>query len=188
MKTRKIPMRMVRGVRGIAAQEGTDPGRAQSNRRNQPGCDRQEARPRRVYLSPARMPEKGAQKQADRPFFRYGYPGRRVRGPGTGAGRIAAADEGAGFTLTNRFLTNLGLARRAGKVARGREETLEQLRAGALAGVFVASDVSTRSRRDIAAACAQNGKEYVPLPFTMEQLGKRWARGRRRFSGFRTAD
>jgi len=73
--------------------------------------------------------------------------------------------------LTNRFLTNLGLARRAGKVARGREETLEQLRAGALAGVFVASDVSTRSRRDIAAACAQNGKEYVPLPFTMEQLG-----------------
>lgn len=76
--------------------------------------------------------------------------------------------------MTNRFLTNLGLARRAGKVARGREETLEQLRAGALAGVFVASDVSTRSRRDIAAACAQNGKEYVPAAIYNGAARKRW--------------
>lgn len=73
--------------------------------------------------------------------------------------------------MTERFLTNLGLARRAGKLARGREETLERLRAGALQGVFVASDVSERSRRGITSACAQYGKECVSVPFTMEQLG-----------------
>lgn len=74
--------------------------------------------------------------------------------------------------MSDRFLTNLGLARRAGKVARGREETLEKLTAGAVEGVFAASDTSERTRRDIASACARYGREYVPVPFTMEQIGR----------------
>lgn len=69
MKTRKIPMRMCAGCGESRPQEGTDPGRAQSNRRNQPGCDGQEAG-RGAYICPRPECLKKARKnkRIDRSF------------------------------------------------------------------------------------------------------------------------
>lgn len=74
--------------------------------------------------------------------------------------------------MSDKFLQNVGLAKQAGRLVRGRDETLGYLTDGKVKGAFVAADASERTKNDISRKCIEGGKEYRILPYTMEQLGR----------------
>lgn len=69
----------------------------------------------------------------------------------------------------NKTLQLLGLARRAGKILFG-EEILEKFREGKIQIVFIASDISEKSRERILKKCSYYNTPYIDQ-FSAEELG-----------------
>lgn len=68
----------------------------------------------------------------------------------------------------NKFLSTLGLARRAGKVNYGFDMVVEGLDKTEV--VFFAADISARSRNSVSQLAARKSVVCKDLPLTMEQI------------------
>jgi ribosomal protein L7Ae-like RNA K-turn-binding protein len=88
--------------------------------------------------------------------------------------------------LNSKFLSNLGLARRAGKLLRGRDEVFTALHEGKAFGLYAASDLSPRSIRLIEDQANSLGITPTPVGYSMSQLGD--ATGLKPFGIFSVSD
>ena len=70
------------------------------------------------------------------------------------------------------LLSLLGLARRAGKLSLGNDAAVESLRKGQARLVLLASDLSPRSRRGIAAAAQQAEAPCRETGASMEEIAR----------------
>lgn len=88
--------------------------------------------------------------------------------------------------MNSKFLSNLGLARRAGKLLRGRDEVFAALREGKAFGLYAASDVSPRTARLIEEQGNSLGITPTPVGHTMSELSN--ATGLKPFGIFSVSD
>lgn len=88
--------------------------------------------------------------------------------------------------MKNKFLSNLGLARRAGQLLRGRDEVFAALREGKAFGLYAASDISPRTVRLIEDQGKSLGITPTPVGYTMSELGD--AAGQKPFGIFSVSD
>lgn len=70
--------------------------------------------------------------------------------------------------MDNKFLSTLGLARRAGKIAYGYDAVVGAL--GNCKLVLLASDLSARSRNSVLQQAARAGVECKDIAYTMAQI------------------
>jgi ribosomal protein L7Ae-like RNA K-turn-binding protein len=66
------------------------------------------------------------------------------------------------------ILTTLGLCKRAGKLVTGFDSVVSELRKSA--GVLIASDLSDKSKKEIAFHCEKAGKKLVEIEHTMDEI------------------
>ncbi len=71
--------------------------------------------------------------------------------------------------MNHKFLTTLGLARRAGKLTYGNDKTIEAL--GSTAVLLIAEDCAPRTLRNAERTAAEQNVPVVRIPFTKECLG-----------------
>ena len=71
--------------------------------------------------------------------------------------------------MNDKFLTTLGLARRAGKLTYGNDMVMAAL--GATALLLISEDCAPRTQRNAERAAAEHGVPVVSVPFTKERLG-----------------
>lgn len=71
----------------------------------------------------------------------------------------------------NRLLQLFGLARRAGRVARGFDAADAAMHDGTAAAVFLAADVSERTARNVRRIADETGHSVFPIPAAMAELG-----------------
>ena len=88
--------------------------------------------------------------------------------------------------LKDKFLSNLGLARRAGKLLRGRDEVFAALENGKGFGLYAASDLSPRTVRLVEEQGKTLGLDPIRVNYTMFELGN--ACGSKPFGIFSVAD
>ena len=88
--------------------------------------------------------------------------------------------------LNSKFLSNLGLARRAGKLLRGRDEVFGALREGKAFGLYAASDLSPRTARWVEEQAAGLGITPTSVGYTMAELSG--ATGLKPFGIFSVSD
>lgn len=88
--------------------------------------------------------------------------------------------------MKDKFLSNLGLARRAGKLLRGRDEVFAALRDGKGRGLYAASDISPRTARLIDEQGKALGLIPIDVGYTMSELG--YATGCKPFGIFSVSD
>lgn len=88
--------------------------------------------------------------------------------------------------MKDKFLSNLGLARRAGKLLRGRDEVFAALRGGKAFGLYAAGDISPRTARLIKDQGKTLGITPTPVGYTMSELGD--ATGLKPFGIFSVSD
>ncbi len=69
----------------------------------------------------------------------------------------------------NKFLSTLGLARRAGRLTYGFDMVLSQLQKTHL--ILLAEDASERTKRNIRDAAEEWGISVMNIPYTKESLG-----------------
>ncbi len=84
--------------------------------------------------------------------------------------------------MRSEFLSDLGLARRAGKLLRGREEVFAAAQKKTAHGLYISSDLAPRTVKLVR---AQAG-EPVSVPYTMSELGQ--AAGCKPFGVFSLSD
>ena len=68
------------------------------------------------------------------------------------------------------FLSLLGLARKAGKVALGYEKALDAIHRGRACAVFVAGDLSLKTERGLRFALEAQGKKPYRLRASMQEM------------------
>lgn len=73
--------------------------------------------------------------------------------------------------MNNRLYSNLGLARRAGKLVSGEERVLQAIRSGEARLVLIADDASDNTRKKFTDKCRSYGVE-LKTPGNREQLGR----------------
>lgn len=88
--------------------------------------------------------------------------------------------------MNSKFLLSLGLARRAGKLLRGRDEVFAALHEGKAFGLYAASDISPRTARLIEQEATRLGIASTPVGYTMSQLSH--ATGLKPFGIFSVSD
>ncbi len=88
--------------------------------------------------------------------------------------------------MKDKFLSNLGLARRAGKLLRGRDETFSSLENGKGFGLYAASDISPRTARLIEQMADSCQIAVTRVDYTMSELGD--ATGCKPFGIFSVSD
>ena len=71
----------------------------------------------------------------------------------------------------NRLSGFLGLCRKAGKMVFGFDMTVEAIQKGTADTVFLSSDCSERTVRNIKRIAEENGTEVFTLPLTMDEIG-----------------
>ncbi len=76
--------------------------------------------------------------------------------------------------MNNRFLSLLGLARRAGRLGLGHDAAVEAIVKNSAKLCIVSCDASERLKNELKHACTYNGKNisFIEVGFTMEQLSK----------------
>lgn len=74
--------------------------------------------------------------------------------------------------MIDRFLSTLGLARKAGKLSWGSETVSSAVKAGKVSAVFTAADLSARSVKNIDEVCRQRGIPCYRTSYDMTQLGE----------------
>ncbi len=72
--------------------------------------------------------------------------------------------------MNNGFLLSLGLCRKAGALLRGREEAFNALKEKETDTVFLASDISERSKKEVMSFINESVR-VISLNYTKEQLG-----------------
>lgn len=72
--------------------------------------------------------------------------------------------------MNNGFLLGVGLCRKAGALLRGREETLNAVKNKEINTVFISSDISERSKKEVMNS-VEKETEIISLNYTKEQLG-----------------
>ena len=73
--------------------------------------------------------------------------------------------------MIDRFMSTLGLARRAGKLSWGSDTVSSAVNAGKAVVVFMGADLSDRSKRTIDEVCKKRGVPCIQTPYSMDQLG-----------------
>lgn len=77
----------------------------------------------------------------------------------------------------NKLLSMISLSRKAGKLLMGFDRVKESIYGGAVHIVLTASDLSEKSRKEIAFICEAEDMPCLELPITMDELG--WEIGKR---------
>ncbi len=72
--------------------------------------------------------------------------------------------------MNSPFLSALGLCKKAGALVRGRDETFSAVSAGKINTVFIAVDISERSKKEVINSLG-NDISIISLKYTKEQLG-----------------
>ena len=72
--------------------------------------------------------------------------------------------------MQDKFLSAIGLARRAGAIALGTAEVRDSMKNGKAKLVIVASDVSENTKKEITDTAAFYKKEYIISHYTMAEL------------------
>ena len=70
----------------------------------------------------------------------------------------------------NKFLSTLGLCRRAGKIAPGYDAVCEEIKRGNVSGVFTASDISDKTRKEIDYICDKYSVPHIKADVTMDEI------------------
>lgn len=71
------------------------------------------------------------------------------------------------MTQNNRFLSLLGLARKANKVALGYDKALESIHRGKCVAVFTAVDLSEKTRRGLIFAAEETNIKVITVSHTV---------------------
>lgn len=71
----------------------------------------------------------------------------------------------------NKFLSLLGMARRAGAAIRGRDACVEAVKSGKAKICFISSDSSERLEREFTDIAAGKDIEVIRIPYTMTETG-----------------
>ncbi len=74
--------------------------------------------------------------------------------------------------MRERFLSNLGLARRAGNVAFGFDACARAVQAGEASCVFCSADAAENTRKRMERICAGQGAEMLYIPFSLQEIGR----------------
>ena len=77
----------------------------------------------------------------------------------------------------DKALSALGMAKKAGLLAVGSEDTLNAIRRKKAKLVITASDTSEASISRAQSSAESNGVEYIPVPYTQFELGTTAGRG-----------
>ena len=72
--------------------------------------------------------------------------------------------------MQNKFLSSLGLAKRAGRAVVGTDAVRDTMKSKKAKMVIVASDVSDNTRKEILDTSVYYGAEAVIVPYTMSEL------------------
>ena len=70
----------------------------------------------------------------------------------------------------NRFLSTLGLCRRAGKLAYGFDEVCSLMKKGSAYGVFTASDLSEKTFKEVRFFCEKHTVPLIKTDVTMDEI------------------
>ena len=73
--------------------------------------------------------------------------------------------------MNDRFLSLLGIARRAGRLSLGSDAVTDSLRKGSARLVFLAEDLSPRTAAGLEAAANEEGIPVKQAGYSMEQIG-----------------
>lgn len=71
---------------------------------------------------------------------------------------------------SDKFLSFLGLCRRAGKLTIGNDLVAQTMANGESCLVLIANDISQRTEKDITQSAQQNNVSIIRLSYTKEQL------------------
>ncbi len=72
--------------------------------------------------------------------------------------------------MTNKFLSLLGMAKKAGRLSCGYEKVLESVHRKKARAIFAADDLSEKTLRGIQYACEETGNEVLRLPVSMFEV------------------
>ena len=86
----------------------------------------------------------------------------------------------------NRFLQNLGLAKRANKAVFGFDDVVKHISLNDAKAVFIASDTAENTQKKITRICGENGVKTVRVPFASRDIGN--ASGRKPTAVFTVTD
>ena len=73
---------------------------------------------------------------------------------------------------TDKFLSYIGISKKAGRTVIGTELTCEAVRKGKIRLAVLASDASTNTEKRLRNCCEYYGVRFVKCGFTSEMLGK----------------
>lgn len=79
--------------------------------------------------------------------------------------------------MRDRLLSQLGICRKAGRLACGFDATAEAVRRGEAGLVLTAKDLSPKSTKEISFITARNGVETTPAGVTIDEI--EWKIGKR---------
>ena len=72
--------------------------------------------------------------------------------------------------MQNKFLSAIGLAKRAGKVVKGTDSVRDQMKKKRAVLTVIASDVSDNTKKEILDTSEYYGGETILVPYTMAEL------------------
>lgn len=74
--------------------------------------------------------------------------------------------------MNDKFLLNLGLARRAGKICMGTESVRDSIKNSRATIVFIACDVSENTKKEISDSANYYNVHCTVIPYTMNDLSE----------------
>lgn len=87
---------------------------------------------------------------------------------------------------TPKFLTDLGLAKRAGRVCFGYDEVEKRVELNEARRVYITSDAASNTEKRVTRMCEYYGVELTKIPFTVFDIGV--AAGRKPTAVFAVVD
>ena len=72
--------------------------------------------------------------------------------------------------MNNRFLSLLGICRKAGKLSYGYDSVVESVKAGKAAVIFICEDASEKTRKNILFEAERGHVPCVPVSYTLEDM------------------
>ncbi|MBQ5591115.1 MAG: ribosomal L7Ae/L30e/S12e/Gadd45 family protein [Clostridia bacterium] len=72
--------------------------------------------------------------------------------------------------MQNKFLSLLGMARKANKLTFGYDKSLQSIHSFKSSVVFVASDISEKTKRGLVFAAEESGIEVISVPYSIFEI------------------
>ena len=72
--------------------------------------------------------------------------------------------------MNNKLQSTISLCRRAGKLQLGFDQVKEAVQAGEVKAVFLAADLSDKSKKEVQFFCGKSGVPAAVLPITKEEI------------------